>query len=269
VVASRDRRDDLARTLLCHEARVIVVDNGSSDGTVAAVRALRPDATVVELGRNRGAPARNVGVRLARTPYVAFADDDSWWDPGSLARAADLLDAHPRAAVLAARVLVGAPGHEDPICAAMAAGRLGRDPDLPGPSILGFLACAAVVRRSAFLGVGGFDDVVFFGGEEERVALDLAAGGWGLVYVPDLVVHHHPSPARDAQRRAVQEVRNRVLVAVQRRPWRVIGGTAGQAVRAGPVGRAGVWAALPRLPGALRGRRRLPGAVEAARRRLG
>ena len=66
----------------------------------------------------------------------------------------------------------------------MAAAPLGRDPDLPGPSILGFLACAVVVRRSAFLDVGGFDDVVFFGGEEERVALDLAAAGWGLATCP-------------------------------------------------------------------------------------
>jgi hypothetical protein len=94
----------------------------------------------------------------------------------------------------------------------MAAAHLGRAPDLPGPSILGFLACAVVVRRSAFLAVGGFDDVVFFGGEE-RVAPDLAAAGWGLAYVPDLVVHHHPSSDRDVRARVAREVRNRVLVA--------------------------------------------------------
>ena len=76
---------------------MILVDNGSADGTVASVPGRRPDATVVELGRNRGAPARNLGVRLASTPYVAFADDDSWWHAGALARAADVLDAHPRA----------------------------------------------------------------------------------------------------------------------------------------------------------------------------
>jgi GT2 family glycosyltransferase len=268
VVASRDRRDELARTLPYHEAPVILVDNGSSDGTVGAVRTVRPDATVVELPRNRGAPARNLGVRLASTPYVAFADDDSWWHAGALARAADVLDAHPRAAVVAARVLVGTACRDDPICAVMAAAPLGRDPDLPGPSILGFLACAVVVRRTAFLDVGGFDDVVFFGGEEERVALDLAAAGWGLAYVPELVVHHHPSPARDGDRRAVQYVRNRVLVAVQRRPWGVVARTTAHALRSGPVGRAGVRAAVPRLWAALGDRRRLPRAVEAARRRL-
>lgn len=268
VVVSRNRREDLARSLPRHEAPVILVDNGSTDGTVAAVQAAWPATTVVALGDNHGAPARNLGARSARTPYVAFADDDSWWAPGSLARAVALLDAHPRAALLAARVLVGPDQVEDPVGAVMAAAPLGTEADMPGPSVLGFLACAAVVRRSAFLEVDGFDDVVFFGGEEERVALDLAAAGWGLAYVPELVVHHHPSTSRAPRQRAIQQVRNRILVAVQRRPAAVVAGTVAQAVRSGPVGRAGVRAAIPRLPRALRARRRLPPAIESARRSL-
>jgi GT2 family glycosyltransferase len=268
VVASRDRRFDLARTLPCHEAPVILVDNGSSDGTVAFVGATLPAVTVLSLPTNRGAPARNVGVRLADTPYVAFADDDSWWEAGSLARAVEVLDAHPRAALVAARVLVGADDVEDPICAAMAAAPLGRATDLPGPSVLGFLACAVVVRRSAFLEVGGFDDVVFFGGEEERVALDLAAAGWGMSYVPELVVHHHPSPSRDPHSRTVQNQRNRLLLAVLRRPWGVVAREVARVARSGPVGRAALRAAVRRSPQALRARRHLPAAVEAGRRAL-
>ena len=247
---------------------MVLVDNGSTDGTVDTVRSCVPDATVVALTANRGAPARNIGVRLAGTPYVAFADDDSWWAPGALARAVELLEAHPRAAVLAARVLVGPEEREDPTNGAMAAAPLGREADLPGPSILGFLACGVVVRRSAFLEVGGFDDVVFFLGEEERVALDLAAAGWGLAYVPELVVHHHPSPARELKGRAALAVRNRVLIAVQRRPWSVVVQEVGRAVRSGPVGRAGARAALRRAPRALAVRRRLPAPVEQARLRL-
>jgi hypothetical protein len=46
----------------------------------------------------------------------------------------------------------------------------GAAPDLPGPSVLGFLACSAIVRRSAFLDVGGFDDILFFVGEESRAS---------------------------------------------------------------------------------------------------
>jgi GT2 family glycosyltransferase len=267
VVATRDRRADLVRSLAHHEAPVIVVDNGSSDGTVEAVR-LWPGADVVALGVNRGATARNVGVARARTPYVAFADDDSWWAPGALARAADVLHAHPRLGLLAARVLVGASGEPDPVCAQMSSAPLGTSADLPGPSVLGFLACGAVVRRSAFLAAGGFDDVVFFYGEEERLALDLAAAGWGLAYVDDVTAIHRPSPARDPAARRALAIRNSVLTACLRRPWRVVGRRVLDAARDGPVARAGLAAAVPRVPRAIAARRRLPGHVEAARRRL-
>ena len=67
------------------EARVIVIGNGSVDGTEAAVRERHPGVDLIELGANRGAAARNVGVARAGTPYVAFADDE-WWAPGALAR---------------------------------------------------------------------------------------------------------------------------------------------------------------------------------------
>jgi GT2 family glycosyltransferase len=180
VVASRNRRDDLLASLPRHEAPVILVDNGSTDGTVAAVRAARPEVTVLPLDRNVGARARTIGVARAGTPFVAFADDDSWWAPGDLARAVAILRAHPRLAVLNARILVGPDERLDPVCREMADSALGTAPDLPGPSLLGFVACGAVVRTEAFQAVGGFDPVVKFPGEEERLALDLAAAGWGL-----------------------------------------------------------------------------------------
>jgi glycosyltransferase involved in cell wall biosynthesis len=67
---------------------VIVIGNGWVDGTAAAVRERHPGVDLIELGANRGAAARNVGVARAGTPYVAFADDDSWWAPGARARRA-------------------------------------------------------------------------------------------------------------------------------------------------------------------------------------
>src|SRR6185312_14761877 len=87
VVASRNRRADLLASLPRHEAPVILVDNGSTDGTVAAVRAAHPQVTVLPLERNEGAAGRTRGVVSAGTEFVAFADDDSWWAPGDLARA--------------------------------------------------------------------------------------------------------------------------------------------------------------------------------------
>jgi hypothetical protein len=124
------------------------------------------------------------------------------------------------------------------------------------------------VRRSAFLQVGGFDPVVRFPGEEERVALDLADRGWQLSYRDDLVVHHHPSPRRDtAHRRRRALVRSLLLTACMRRPWRVVAAKTVTEWRSG-TGRPGILAALPRLPAAVRYRRLLCAAVEDNLRRL-
>jgi GT2 family glycosyltransferase len=233
------------------------------------VRESFPDVRVIGLDRNFGAVARNLGVEQADTPYVAFADDDSWWPPASLERAADLLDARPRLGLVAARVLVGPEERLDPTCAEMAVSPLDRPPDLPGPAVLGFVACGAVVRRRAFLEAGGFDPVVHFPGEEERLALDLAAADWDLAYVEDVVAHHHPSQTRGPTlRRRALERRNVLLTAVMRRPWATVGATLRDQLRAGPAGRRGALGALPRLPAALARRRPLPPSVEAARRLL-
>ncbi|WP_240487360.1 glycosyltransferase family 2 protein [Actinomadura flavalba] len=278
VVATRNRRAELLATVrrlraLPERPEVIVVDNGSTDGTSAAVRGLA-DAGVLalRLGRNLGAPARNVGAAAARTPYVAFSDDDSWWEPGALARAADVLDRNPRLGLLAARTLVGRWRASDPINAAMAKTPLPAGPALPGPPVLGFLACAAVVRRGAFLDVGGFSEVLFFVGEERLLAYDLAAAGWDLCHVPEVVAIHDPSPRRaggSARRRA--ELRNTLLTAWLRRPARVaVRETVRLTARAG-TDRAALPAlagAARRLPAALAERRPLPRPVERAARLL-
>jgi N-acetylglucosaminyl-diphospho-decaprenol L-rhamnosyltransferase len=262
VVATRNRRDRLLETLPEHRAPVILVDNDSTDGSPAAIGAAFPDVRVVQLGENRGAAARNEGVRRATTPYVAFADDDSFWTEGCLARAAALLDADPRLGLLTAKVLVGPSGRTDPVSTAQAAAPLGTLPGAPGPSVLGFLSCAVVVRRSAFLGVGGFEPRLFVYGEEALLAMDLAAAGWRLCYDPSLTVRHHPLPAgRDRGARRRIESRNRLLTALLRRPPAVVAGAVAAAMRESPLA---VWDVVRSLRWALRHRRPLPAGVEAA-----
>ncbi len=264
VVASRDRREELARSLARHEVPVVLVDNASADGSADWVREHLPHVTVLRLRRNRGAVARTIGVRRVITPYVAFSDDDSWWAPGALAEAVRVLDEHPRLAVLAARVLVGPDERLDPVSTVMSESPLGTADDLPGPSVLGFLACAVVVRREAFEQAGGYDDVIEFCGEEERLALDVASYGWGLAYVDDVVAHHHPSVSRDPAGRRRLAARNRVLTAVLRRPWPVVWREVRRAA-ATPVGRGALVDAAARLPRAIARRRVVPPHVEAAR----
>ncbi|WBQ03890.1 glycosyltransferase family 2 protein [Kribbella sp. CA-293567] len=263
VVASRNRRSELLQTLGCHAAPVILIDNGSADGTADAVEQAYPAVRVVRLSSNQGAPARNLGVALATTPYVAFADDDSWWEPGALEAAAEILDKQPTLGLLAARILLGQENTSDPLNDLMADSPLQPDPGGYGKPILGFAACAAVVRRDAFLVAQGFDPVVFFGGEEERLALDLAAAGWELCYAPELVVHHHPSPSRGKpQDRELLILRNRLLTATMRRPWPVVLREAWRAVRHGSVGLRATLTAVPRLPAALAARHRVPTSLE-------
>lgn len=276
VIATRNRRAELVRTLrhltaLRERPHLVVVDNASSDGTAAAVRDGFPGADLVVLRHNRGAWARNVGVMRCRTRYVALSDDDSWWEPGSLATATAVLDACPQAGLLAARILVGAAARPDPANAEMSTSPLPRQ-GLPGPRILGFLGCAAVFRREAFLAAGGFSRLLFLGGEEQLLAYDLAAAGWLACYVPEVVARHHPSPARDDAARACQLSRNRVLVAWMRRPVRrAVAETAILAARARrePAAARALAGALARLPAAVAQRRVLPADVEAAARLLG
>jgi len=277
VIATRNRCPELVCTLqhlheLIPRPPVVVVDNGSTDGTAPAVREQFTDVEVLALRRNHGAPARNLGVLAARTPYVAFSDDDSWWAPGALQRAATALDGHPRLGLVAARTLVGPAARSDPVNTLLAGSPLPRSADAPGPSVLGFLACSAVLRRRAFCEVGGFSSLLFFVGEERLLCYDLATAGWERVYLDDVVAHHHPSAHRPApERRRVTELRNTLLTAVLRRPLRVVLAAAAALGRDSvrdTAARAALREALVRLPTALRQRALLPAAVEEQVRML-
>jgi GT2 family glycosyltransferase len=276
VMITRNRVGETHRTLsvleeLPEHPRVIVVDNGSDDGTVRMVRQRHPEVYLIELDENLGSAGRTPGVRAASTPYIAFSDDDSWWAPGALKTAADILDDNPTLALINGRILVGPDETEDPICAEMADSPLPRPPDVPGAPLLGFLAGMSVIRRDAYLSVGGFDRHVLIGGEEEWLAADLAAAGWHLSYIPEVVAHHHPSPSRDAHGRRRIGLRNtlwfnwarRSWPAAMRRTWTVLDGAPKDTVTAGAV-----LDALRGLPWVLRERRVLPPHVESGFRAL-
>jgi N-acetylglucosaminyl-diphospho-decaprenol L-rhamnosyltransferase len=274
VMITRNRAAEAARSVaaLCElpeRPPVIVVDNGSTDGTAAVVR--RPDVPVITLDRNRGAAGRTVGVRAATTPYVAFCDDDTAWRPGALRRAADLLDAHPTLAVVAAHVLVGDDGRDDPVCRAMADSPLPRPSGLPGVPVLGFLAGMSVVRRDAFLAVGGFLLREGVGGEEAWLAADLAAAGWHLAYVADVVAYHRPSARRDTAQRRRADLCNALLFAWSRRRSADAATASARVLRGAPqatVGLAGLLRAARSAGWVWRHRRPLPTDVASALDRL-
>ncbi|MDB5776346.1 MAG: hypothetical protein JWP38_2479 [Herbaspirillum sp.] len=268
VILTHNRAGELRRTLehmlaLRAQPAIVVVDNGSTDGTDLLMKMRFPCIRLVSLPDNIGAAARNAGVRAADTDYIAFCDDDTWWESGSLEHAVALLDAYPDTAVLCARVVIGAEQKEDPACAAMVASPLPSE-GLPGPALLGFLAGASVCRRHAFLEVGGYEPKLFIGGEEALLTLDLAARGWRLAYVPQLTVHHYPSLQRDSASRRKCLMRNALWICWIRLPWRVAAIQTWRILRSGRRDRvlcAGLLAALRGLPWALRRRKVVPPSV--------
>lgn len=276
VILTHERLAEVTRTVeravaLPDRPAIIVVDNGSRDGTAAALARRFPEISVVALPDNRGAAGRNEGARRAGTPFVAFSDDDTWWAPGALTRAADLLARHPGLALITGRVLVGAAEREDATCRLMAESPLAPARGMPGTPVIGFLAGASVARREAFLGAGGYEPRFFLGGEEALVAVDLLAAGWAIAYVPEVVAHHHPSAARDASRRRSLLARNALWFAWLRRPWRpALRATVAAARRAvtDPAARRGLREAMSGAAWVWRRRRPLPARVEAMLERV-
>ncbi len=274
-VTTRQRRDVLLSTLeklraLPQRPPIVVVDNGSRDGTAAAVRRRFPDVVVRRLDGNHGAAARTVAAELLDTPVVAFADDDSWWAPDALDLIADAFDRHPRLGLLAGRVLVGDEEKLDPTCVAMRESPL-RDGSALGPRVLGFVACGAAVRREAFLAVGGFERRLGIGGEESLLSIDLAAAGWELRYFDAAVAHHHPDASGPRSGRKAVMLRNALWTLWLRRPGRIAAaGTMHALARLGDAdARRGLAAALRQAPWALRNRRSVPAAVERDLQMLG
>ncbi|NJQ05583.1 glycosyltransferase family 2 protein [Streptomyces lonarensis] len=276
VVITHNRRPELLRTLrllrsLPEAPPVVVTDNASTDGTAEAVAGAFPEMTLLRPGRNLGAVGRNLAVERVRTPYVAFCDDDTWWEPGSLRRAAELLDPRPRLAAVTARIVVEPGGTEDPVVAELRESPLSGPGWLPGPAIGSFLAGATVMRTAAFRSVGGFHPGLWLGGEEELLATDLLRDGWWMCHAPELLVHHAASTVRDSTARRVLGLRNTLWFTWLRRPWPAALRRTLELARTVPWDAASARAfgrAAAGAPWVLRTRRPVPPAVEAQLRAL-
>lgn len=193
------------RPILDHLAEldlpVIAVDNGSADATRQVLQEY-PQFELVALPQNIGAAGRNAGVQRARTPYIAFCDDDGWWERDGLARAVAAFDRYPRLALVNARIAVGDCETLDPISAEMANSPLPERDGIPGKVLLGFVAGAVVMRAVAYVDAGGYDPRFFIGAEEDTLSFKLARAGWQLRYREDIVAHHWPSVANAPKLRA-------------------------------------------------------------------
>ena len=179
---------------------IIVVDNGSSDGSVEYLRHEHPEVTVLALSRNTGfAAAANIGVSVPVGEFVALVNADVELAPDWLARMAAALEAHPGAASVACKMLslrdptivddAGDVLRRDGVCEQR--GRFGPDDgrwDTPG-EVFGACAGAALYRRSAVVKASGFHEPYFAYLEDVDLALRLRLAGWTCRYEPAVALH--------------------------------------------------------------------------------
>jgi N-acetylglucosaminyl-diphospho-decaprenol L-rhamnosyltransferase len=189
---------DLAAQTVEH--RLIVSDDGSSDGTPARVREAFPDATLAENERNSGfAAACNRGVAAGASAFVVLLNNDVRPRLDFLERLVSPLERDERLGSVAA--LLVRPDEQTIDSVGLAADatfagfpRLGglpvseasrEQPALAGPS-----GGAAAYRRAAWEEVGGFDEAIFFYMEDVDLALRLRAAGWDAAAAPEAVGVH-------------------------------------------------------------------------------
>lgn len=173
---------------------VIVIDNGSTDGT-ADLAADHPEARWIHLSRNIGCAARNIGAAAAEGRVLLMLDDDSYPEPGVIDALGGLFARDASLAGVACRVRLTDPPHRH---------------DAGGvPGI--FFNCGGAVRRDAFLAVGGYPTDYDYYAEEYDLACKLWGHGWRVEPRGDLLVWHgRVTRNRDNNRMLRLLVRNNV-----------------------------------------------------------
>jgi GT2 family glycosyltransferase len=228
VIVSYNRCADLRRCLgsLGRQrpgpARVMVVDNGSMDGTVAMVRGEYPWVELLVSAENLGpCIARNAAVLLSGEPILWFLDSDTEVVPANGAARLHALFAAPDVVAAGGEALLDAAG------GIVGAKRCGLGPSgiVQGDLLAEGTApcqvissCNLMVRRDAFLATGGFDPFYFFFYEDIDVTWRLnRPGARQLVLAPMPVVHHFSERMR--VKKLWLEARNRMYFCLKNLAW--------------------------------------------------
>ncbi len=285
------------------ELETMVVDNGSTDGTLAYLE--REGVAHVSLSRNTGfAAAVNLGVARVGADAILVLNADTVLEPGAIVRLREALDGDGSLGGVQARILqleaeptdrdvatarlysAGQALTRDGRALEVGAGEPQGEALLRGREIFGVCGAACLLRRELFDQLGGYDERYFAFYEDVDLNVRARIAGWGFAYVPEAVVWHVGNAswqagfAKPGAENARLVARNRLATQAKFMPAgalpRILAVEAGSVARAASQRR--LWATLrgkvsvlPWLPALLGERRRLrrEGDPDRARRWLG
>ncbi len=237
------REDTLAclrslATLEGEPPRVVVADNGSTDGAVDAIRAEFPDVDIVENGANLGfSGGNNAGIRHALergAAWVVLLNNDATLDPGAIDALRTAAGAHRRAGALGGKIFFSDPpdllwfaGQRfDPRLGYSGRPRGYRKPDGPEYSMLEAVDRVAgafmAVSRPALEQAGLLDEELFAYVEDVDWSLRIREAGFDVLFVPGAVARHRVSASTGGERGSTNAlyygVRNTIAVCERRLP---------------------------------------------------
>jgi GT2 family glycosyltransferase len=246
IVVNWNRKELLRRCLESLERQrgvdfeVVVVDNGSTDGSVAMLEgefAGRPGLglRLIRNSGNRGfCEANNQGIRASKSEFVALLNNDAEADEQWLAALLAVFEGRPEVGMGASKILVW----EDPARIDKAGHLIYPDGQNRGrgsgevdrgqydrvEETLWPDGCAAMYRRAMLDGIGGFDEDFFAYADDAELGLRARIAGWRCLYTPRAVVRHHRGATLGtfSSRRLELIERNRILLVVKLFPWSLL-----------------------------------------------
>ncbi len=216
-------------------AEVLVVDNGSTDGSWQFAQSAFPGIRVMHSPVNSFAAGNNVGINNAKGRFLFFLNNDTELDKHCIRELAAAISSSPESMKMWAPKILNFYQRTEIDSAGLAIypdglsrgrGRLERDGGVYDiPSEVCFPSgCAAVYDREILSTIGGFDERFKFFVEDSDLGFRARLAGATCGYIPSARVYHKYSATtgRYSSRKAFLAERNRIWLALKLFPWRLI-----------------------------------------------